>query len=179
MAPPDQRRHQCRQRHTISSLSSAILSNRSSVTLVTHQSPWIQTHTTTWPMIHWSTYPNPSLNPQLQTHHLTHDPHSSPIQTQPTTITDLCWSTSIQNPKSTPISMPWPRTKLSSSASLEWEKEMWDERKSEDCEGRALWERESQWETLRVRERKVKKNIIMYFCFTIELQCDSIFRLAL
>ena len=100
MAPPDQRRHQCRQRHTISSLSSVILSNRSLATLVTHQSPRIQTHTTTWPMIHWSTYPNPSLNPQLQTYHLTHNPHSSPIQTQPTTITDLYWSTPIQNPKS-------------------------------------------------------------------------------
>ena len=31
-----------------------------------------------------------------------------------------------------PISMPWPRTKPSSSASLEQEREMWDERKSEE-----------------------------------------------
>ena len=49
------------------------------------------------------------------------------------------------HPKSTPIAMPGPRIQPSFGTSFEWEKEMWDERKSE--EGGALWERE------RVNER--------------------------
>ena len=49
---------------------------------------------------------------------------------------------SIQNPKSTPISMPWPQTKPNSSTSFEQEREMWDKRNSEDCVRDELWERE-------------------------------------
>ena len=100
-----------------------------------------------------TTTPNPPPDPQLQTHHLTHDPHSPPIQTHTTTIfVDPKSSLHLQpSPRrdhvmTTSIAMSWP-FQIQPSSGTSFDERERCERGSE--EGGALWERgndRQKWE---------------------------------